>query len=55
MDKETKYILENINGVIALLALEESHLKPDEAQRFLGDFDGGDGPLRVTEVPLQSR
>ena len=25
-------------------------LGPDEAQRFLGDFDGGDGPLRITEA-----
>ena len=52
MDKETKYILENINGVIAFVGPrgEPQPLKPDEAQRFLGDFDGGDGPLRVTEA-----
>ena len=52
MDKETKYILENVNGVIAFVGPkgEPQPLKPDEAQRFLGDFDGGDGPLRVTEA-----
>ncbi len=52
MDKETKYILENINGVIAFVGPrgEPQPLKPDEAQRFLGDFEGGDGPLRVTEA-----
>lgn len=52
MDKETKYVLENINGVIAFVGPrgEPQPLKPDEAQRFLGDFEGGDGPLRVTEA-----
>ena len=29
---------------------EPQPLKPEEAQRFLSDFDGGDGPLRVTEA-----
>ena len=52
MDKETKYVLENVNGVIAFVGPkgEPQPLKPDEVQRFLGDFDGGDGPLRVTEA-----
>jgi transcriptional antiterminator NusG len=52
MNKETKYLLENVNGVIAFVGPrgEPQALKPDEAQRFLGDFDGGDGPLRVTEA-----
>ncbi len=52
MDKETKYLLENINGVISFVGSrgQAQPLKPDEAQRFLGDFDGGDGPLRVTEA-----
>ena len=51
MDKETKYFLENINGVISFVGPkgEPQPLKPEEAQRFLGEFDGGDGPLRVTE------
>ena len=52
MNKETKYLLENVNGVIAFVGPrgEPQTLKPEEAQRFLGDFDGGDGPLRVTEA-----
>ena len=52
MNKETKYLLENVNGVIAFVGPrgEPQALKPEEAQRFLGDFDGGDGPLRVTEA-----
>jgi len=52
MNKETKYLLENVNGVIAFVGPrgEPQALKPDEAQRFLGDFEGGDGPLRVTEA-----
>ena len=25
-------------------------LKPDETKRFLGDFDGTDGPFRTTEA-----
>ena len=52
MNKETKYLLENVNGVISFVGPkgDPKPLKPDEAQRFLGDFDGGDGPLRVTEA-----
>ena len=52
MNKETKYLLENVNGVIAFVGPrgEPQALKPEEAQRILGDFDGGDGPLRVTEA-----
>ena len=52
MDKETKYLLENVNGVISFVGPkgEPQPLKPEEAQRFLGDFEGGDGPLRVTEA-----
>ena len=52
MNKETKYLLENVNGVIAFVGPkgEPQALKPNEAQRFLGDFQGGDGPLRVTEA-----
>ncbi len=51
MDKETKYLLENVNGVISFVGPkgQPQPLKPEEAQRFLGEFDGGDGPLRVTE------
>ena len=52
MNKETKYLLENVNGVISFVGPkgDPKPLKPDEAQRFLGEFDGGDGPLRVTEA-----
>ena len=52
MDKETKYLLENVNGVIAFVGPRgvPQPLRPEEAQRFLGDFDGSDGPLRVTEA-----
>tara|TARA_Y100001970_G_scaffold71530_1_gene90848 strand:- start:1470 stop:2003 length:534 start_codon:yes stop_codon:yes gene_type:complete len=52
MNKETKYLLENVNGVIAFVGSNgrPQPLKKDEAQRFLGDFEGGDGPLRVTEA-----
>ena len=52
MNKETRYFLENVNGVISFVGSKGNPqpLRPDEAQRFLGDFDGGDGPLRVTEA-----
>ena len=52
MNKETRYLLESVNGVISFVGPkgEPQPLKPEEAQRFLGDFDGGDGPLRVTEA-----
>ena len=52
MNKETRYLLENVNGVIAFVGPNgvPQPLKPEEAQRFLSDFDGGDGPLRVTEA-----
>ena len=52
LNKETRYLLENVNGVISFVGPrgEPQALKPKEAQRFLADFDGGDGPLRVTEA-----
>ena len=52
VNKETRYLLENVNGVISFVGPKNQPqaLKPEEAQRFLGDFDGGDGPLRVTEA-----
>ena len=51
MNKETKYLLENINGVISFVGPkgEPQALRPEEAQRFLSD-DGTDGPLRITEA-----
>jgi len=44
VNKETRYLLENVNGVISFVGPKNQPqaLKPEEAQRFLGDFDGGD-------------
>ena len=52
LDRETKYILENVNGVISFVG-PKGHpqpLKKEEAQRFLGDFDGEGGTLKVVEA-----
>ena len=51
MNKETKYLLENVNGVISFVGPkgQPQALRPEEAQRFLSD-DGSDGPLRTTEA-----
>ena len=51
MNKETKYLLENINGVISFVGPkgQPQALRTEEAQRFLSD-DGSDGPLRTTEA-----
>ena len=50
--RETRHLLESINGVISFLGPKgkPQPLKPDETKRFLGDFDGTDGPLRTTEA-----
>ena len=51
MDKETKYLLENVNGVISFVG-PKGHpqpLKKEEAQRFLGDLDGEGGTLKTAE------
>ncbi len=52
MNKETKYLVENVNGVISFVGSsgKPESLKPEEVKRFLGDHDGGDGPLVVTEA-----
>ena len=52
MNKETKYIVENVNGVMSFVGSNGNpeSLKPDEDKRFLGDHDGGDGPIKVTEA-----
>ena len=52
MNKETKYVVENVNGVISFVGSggKPESLKPEEVKRFLGDHDGGDGPLVVTEA-----
>ena len=52
MNKETKYVVENVNGVISFVGSngKPESLKPEEVKRFLGDHDGGDGPIMVTEA-----
>ena len=52
MNKETKYIVENVNGVMSFVGSNGNpeSLKPDEVKRFLGDHDGGEGPIKVTEA-----
>jgi len=52
MNKETKYIVENVNGVMSFVGSNGNpeSLKPNEVKRFLGDHDGGDGPIKVTEA-----
>ena len=52
MNKETKYVVENANGVISFVGSsgKPECLKPEEVKRFLGDHDGGDGPLVITEA-----
>ena len=52
MNKETKYVIENVNGVINFVGSNGNpdSLKPEEVKRFLGDHDGGDGPIKVTEA-----
>ena len=52
MNKETKYVVENVNGVISFVGSrgKPEALKPSEIKRFLGDHDGGDGPIKITEA-----
>ena len=52
MNKETKYVVENVNGVISFVGSNGNPeaLKPSEIKRFLGDHDGADGPLKITEA-----
>tara|TARA_B100000965_G_C19263938_1_gene614240 strand:- start:59 stop:592 length:534 start_codon:yes stop_codon:yes gene_type:complete len=52
MNKETKYIVENVNGVMSFVGSNGNpeSLKPHEVKRFLGDHDGADGPIKVTEA-----
>ena len=52
MNKETKYVVENVNGVISFVGSngKPESLKPEEVKRFLGDHDGADGPIVVTEA-----
>ena len=52
MNKETKYVVENVNGVMSFVGSSGNpeSLKPEEVNRFLGDHDGGDGPIKITEA-----
>ena len=52
MNKETKYVVENVNGVISFVGSKgkPEALRPLEIKRILGDHDGGDGPIKVTEA-----
>ena len=49
MNKDTRYLLESVNGVISFVGPKNrpQSLKPEEAQRFLGNYDGSDGPLKT--------
>ena len=52
VNKETRHLLESVNGEISFLGPKGNPqpLKPEETKRFLGEFDGTDGPLRTTEA-----
>lgn len=52
LNKETKYLVENVNGVINFVGSmgEPQPLKPEEVHRFLGDLEDGDGPMRTVEA-----
>ena len=51
MNKETKFLIENVNGVISFVGSNHKPepLKPEEAQRFMANPDSPDGPIRVSE------
>ena len=51
MNKETKFLIENVNGVISFVGPNNKPepLKPQEAQRFMENYDSPDGPIRVSE------
>ena len=52
MNKETKYVVENVNGVMSFIGSKgkPEALKPSEVTRFLGEHDGLDGPIKITEA-----
>lgn len=52
MNKNTRFLLENINGVISFVGPRGNPqpLKEDDVKRFLGNYDGSDGPLKTTEA-----
>ena len=51
MNKETKFLIENVNGVISFVGSNHKPepLKHEEAQRFMANYDSPDGPIRVSE------
>jgi transcriptional antiterminator NusG len=54
MNKETKYVVENVNGVMSFIGSKgkPEALKPSEVTRFLGDHDGLDGPIKIHKGPI---
>jgi len=52
MNKETKYVVENVNGVMSFIGSKgkPEALKPSEVTRFLSEHDGLDGPIKITEA-----
>ena len=56
MNKETKFLIENMNGVISFVGSNHKPepLKPEVAQRFMANQDDPDGPIKVSEeVPFK--
>ena len=52
LNKESRYLVENVNGVINFVGSSGNPqpLSQDEVQRFLGDLEGGEGPVRTVDA-----
>jgi len=52
LNKESKFLVENVNGVINFVGAGKvpQPLTDDEVHRFLGDLDGGEGPIRTIDA-----
>ena len=52
LNKESRYLVENVNGVINFVGSsgKPQPLSQDEVQRFLGDLEGGEGPVRTVDA-----
>ncbi len=52
LNKESRYLVENVNGVINFVGSggNPQPLSQDEVQRFLGDIEGGEGPVRTVDA-----
>ena len=52
LNKESRYLLENVNGVINFIGSrgKPTPLKPEETQRFLGELENGEVPMRTVEA-----